>query len=311
MPKTKLTIAIPTYNRKEYLLEAIRSIIAGSFQDYKIIVFDNASDYDVAAFLAEFNDDRIGLVRNATNVGNLQNLCNIFDYQYDSEYLMVFHDDDTLHPQLLDAAVDLLDRRPNLAWVNCIVNFVKDHEKMFDFVEFKNRVEIVRGENLARWLLSSGANLSFDGAVYRISRLKRLNHYVERFFKWCDRPFMIDMAMGQDVAIIRDKLLNYRLHPGQDSKGEAKERQQQIFDLQKYYKEKLSKPLSAADERLFDRASTNAMIITGLSFAPTLGEYISFIKKAGTEGLFKYKHVNLKGLYYLVKVMYFYLVKVS
>jgi len=70
----KVTIAIPTYDRKEYLKECIKSILNQTFQDFEIIVFDNFSNYNVEEFLKEFNDNRITLLRSDKNVGNVENL---------------------------------------------------------------------------------------------------------------------------------------------------------------------------------------------------------------------------------------------
>jgi glycosyltransferase involved in cell wall biosynthesis len=298
----KVTVAVPTYNRKDYLKDALTSILSQSYQDFEILVFDNASDFDIAGFLQEFNDVRIRLIRNEANVGNLQNLINIFDYKFASDYVIVFHDDDVMHPQLLETEVGLLEKNSNLAWANCVVNFIHDESRMFEWAEFSGAVEIVRDGDLVRWLFKRHANLSFDGALYRVNLLKSLKPYTESYFKWCDRPFMIDLADGHDVAIITDKLLNYRQHPNQDSKGEALDKLQYLFDLQKYYKTKLSNPLTKPDERLYYKTITNAMVISGLSFASTMAAYKAFIAGAKAEGLLKYKFLDARGAYYLAKV---------
>jgi glycosyltransferase involved in cell wall biosynthesis len=40
---TSITIVIPTYNRKEFLKDAIESVIAQSFRNYECIITDNCS----------------------------------------------------------------------------------------------------------------------------------------------------------------------------------------------------------------------------------------------------------------------------
>jgi glycosyltransferase involved in cell wall biosynthesis len=305
----RLTIAIPTYNRKEYLGEAIRSILLQSFQDFQIIIFDNASDYDVGKYLLEFKDSRISLISNEKNIGNLQNLVRIFDYPFGTPYLMVFHDDDVMNPSLLKKEIAMLDVDDKLAWVNCVVNFVHNNSIMWNFVACDNRLETVSGDVLARWLLSRPIHLSFDGAMYRTDRLKSLQPYVDRFFKWCDRPFLVDLAEGFSVGILHDKLVNYRMHPGQDSKAEAKERLYNIFELQKYYKEKLPQPLSISDEIVFYKSSTNAMIMAGTSFADNMLEYRLFIDKCMENNIFCWKYLNARGVYYIFKVFKHYLCK--
>lgn len=306
----KVTVAIPTYNRKDYLKDTLTSILNQSYQDFEIFVFDNASsNYDVPSFLDEFNDSRIRLIRNDVNIGNLQNLNNIFDHPFSSEYLVVFHDDDTMHPQLLEIEAGLMDSNPRLAWANCAVEFVHDYSKMFEFNDFGNKIETIKGPDVSRWFLSAHTHLSFDGAMYRVKYLKSFSPYTKRFFKWCDRPYLVDVASRHEACVIYDKLINYRMHPGQDSKAEARDKQGYIFELQKFYKETLPQPLSAANERLFYRTSTNSLVLTGAGFSDSFRDYLLFLKQATGQGLFDWRFLNFRGFYYALKVIKIYLRK--
>ena len=104
-----LTIAIPTYNRENYLRDCLKSILVQTFTDFEIIIFDNHSDYNIVSLIDEFNDSRITLSQNETNIGNVGNFNKIFNFKYDSKYLIVFHDDDTMHPKLLQKEIDVLE----------------------------------------------------------------------------------------------------------------------------------------------------------------------------------------------------------
>jgi len=134
----KVIIAIPTYNRKEYLKECIESILNQTFQDFEIIVFDNFSNYNVEEFLKKFNDNRITLLRSDKNVGNVENFARIFTYKFASEYLVVFHDDDVMHPLLLEKEVNILDKHKDMIFVATSLKFVKNHKKMFIFSGIKD-----------------------------------------------------------------------------------------------------------------------------------------------------------------------------
>ena len=49
-----LTIAIPTFDREEYLRETLLSLLRQTEQRFEIILFDNASPYDIEKFVHEF-----------------------------------------------------------------------------------------------------------------------------------------------------------------------------------------------------------------------------------------------------------------
>ena len=74
----QLTIAIPTYNRRDSLIKLLKSIEASSYQQLKeIVISDNHSDYDVKEELTkEFPQDFLNYCRIIINPFNIvQNIC--------------------------------------------------------------------------------------------------------------------------------------------------------------------------------------------------------------------------------------------
>ena len=61
------SIVIPTYNRASRIVQAIQSILTQSFQDFEIIVIDDASTDNTFQIVSEIKDDRIKYYRNETN----------------------------------------------------------------------------------------------------------------------------------------------------------------------------------------------------------------------------------------------------
>jgi glycosyltransferase involved in cell wall biosynthesis len=49
IPETKVTIAIPTYNRSELLKTSLQSALAQDYSDFQVLVLDNASTDDTEA----------------------------------------------------------------------------------------------------------------------------------------------------------------------------------------------------------------------------------------------------------------------
>lgn len=107
----KVSIAIPTYNRAEYLDECLRSIEKQSFQDFVVYIFDNCSEYDLASLLKQYSHLKIILIGSDKNMGNHWNFQRIFGYDFPTEYVIIFHDDDTMHPGLLESEVVVMDKK--------------------------------------------------------------------------------------------------------------------------------------------------------------------------------------------------------
>ena len=67
MDNPYFSIIIPTYNRKRFLNKSISSVLNQSFNNFELIIIDDASTDDTKSTIEAFNDPRIIYSRNATN----------------------------------------------------------------------------------------------------------------------------------------------------------------------------------------------------------------------------------------------------
>lgn len=301
---TKITIAIPTYNRREYLGECIRSILNQTFEDFQILVFDNCSDYDIEKLLKSFGDDRIKLIKNEKNLGNMRNFIKIFNYPFKTDYLIVFHDDDTMHPSLLEKEVKILNRNSDVVFVGTGMNFIKSPENMNEFSKVNsNNVQSCickDASSLIRMLLLN-FDLCFDSVMYRTNILEDITPCNNKFFKWADRPYLVELSKKGKTDILKNKLVNYRIHKNQGSQEEAADKSNCLFELFLFYKENLPQPLSKKDQKIFYSFSTNNLILSGFSFSKNWQEYKKFLEEAKDKDLFRLKYLNTRGVYYFLK----------
>lgn len=110
--KTKVTIAIPTYNRSQLLKTSLESALAQDYPDFQVLVLDNASSDDTEAVVRSFADERITYVRNETNIGLFGNWQRVIEIN-SSPYLSFLPDDDTLLPNFISESVLALDSHPH------------------------------------------------------------------------------------------------------------------------------------------------------------------------------------------------------
>lgn len=74
MPDLKFSILIPTYNGAEVIGDTLRSILSQSFQDFEIIIQDDASEDNTVEVVKAFSDPRIKIFKNKKNLGYPGNL---------------------------------------------------------------------------------------------------------------------------------------------------------------------------------------------------------------------------------------------
>jgi glycosyltransferase involved in cell wall biosynthesis len=77
MNDLKFSILIPAYNGAEVIGDTLRSILSQSFQNFEIIIQDDASQDDTVEAIKALNDPRIKIFENETNLGYSRNLDNL------------------------------------------------------------------------------------------------------------------------------------------------------------------------------------------------------------------------------------------
>ncbi|MFA5770188.1 MAG: glycosyltransferase family 2 protein [Patescibacteria group bacterium] len=93
MSKPFFSIVIPTYNRATDLKIAMSSVLKQDFDNYEIIVSDNASTDTTEKICKSFNDERIKYSRNKTNIGFNRNLYKGIKSAH-GQYIFMLGDDD-------------------------------------------------------------------------------------------------------------------------------------------------------------------------------------------------------------------------
>ena len=77
----RITVMIPTYNRKDCLLKLLGCLRRQTCQEFDIVISDNHSNYDVADAIAEYTaffGDRLRLQVRSDNVGSTVNINGVF-----------------------------------------------------------------------------------------------------------------------------------------------------------------------------------------------------------------------------------------
>ncbi len=108
MVAPRVSICIPSYRGATTIGAAIDSVLAQRFQDFELIVVDDASPDDTAAVVAARRDPRLRLLRNERNLGPQGNWNRCLAVAR-GEYFKLLPHDDLLHPDCLQRQVAVLD----------------------------------------------------------------------------------------------------------------------------------------------------------------------------------------------------------
>lgn len=123
MDRPKVSIGMPVFNGERYLEEALESILDQTFDDFELVISDNASTDrtgDICRAYAE-RDVRIRYFRMAQNQGVIQNFNAVFRLST-GEYFKWAAADDVCGRDYFRRAVDVLDGDPSvvLVWARTV-----------------------------------------------------------------------------------------------------------------------------------------------------------------------------------------------
>jgi glycosyltransferase involved in cell wall biosynthesis len=126
--RPRVSIGLPVYNGEKFLGKAIESILAQTFQDFELIISDNASTDRTEEISRSYatRSQRIRYVRNMENIGAAMNFNQVFHLS-SSEYFKWAAHDDLHEPDFLRKCVQALDRDPTvlLAYTRAVTIYGK------------------------------------------------------------------------------------------------------------------------------------------------------------------------------------------
>jgi glycosyltransferase involved in cell wall biosynthesis len=103
----KVSVIIPTHNRADLLGAAITSVLKQTYQDFEIIVVDDASTDHTPEIIAAFDNEKVRYIRHEVNKGDAGSR-NTGILNSRGDYLALLDDDDEWLPEKLQMQVDAL-----------------------------------------------------------------------------------------------------------------------------------------------------------------------------------------------------------
>jgi glycosyltransferase involved in cell wall biosynthesis len=216
-----VSLIILTYERLDYLKEALASAINQTYTNLEIIVSDNCSQVNPEAMVASFQDARVRFRRNPTNLGQTWNYL-VSLKEALGKYVCFLNDDDLYDPDFITKLVGKLEAD------NELVLAFSDHY----IISATGIVDQAASEEATRTFkkgLSAGKYKPFylQGLIdLTISGMDTL--FRRDAIDWGaippDLPGACDLYMvylfactGQGAYYCPERLTSNRVHPGQSS----------------------------------------------------------------------------------------------
>jgi hypothetical protein len=211
MTTPKVTVLMPVHNGAAYLRAAIESVLAQTLADFELLIVDDGSTDATPDILATFDDPRIVVVRNPTNLGLVASL-NLGIERARGAYIARMDADDLCMRGRLWAQARYLDRHPEIGLLGTA--FVRiDAQGEVIFPAWLAPGETV--ENTAGylgWSLLWRTSIQHPTAMIRRSALGAMR-YDAAYFTAEDYELWARMGHVTGVARLPGAYLSYRTNP--------------------------------------------------------------------------------------------------
>lgn len=171
----KFSVTIPAY-KKKYLRETIDSVLAQMYQNYEVVIVNDASPYDLDVIVGQYSDPRIRYFKNERNCGakDVVDNWNICLSYATGDYLMCIGDDDNLTPRCLQDFANLIIKYPHLDLFHARSEIIDDDSNFVCLLEERPEWESVyslmcnpRNTHLGDWLFKT-STLRKNGGFYKL-----------------------------------------------------------------------------------------------------------------------------------------------
>lgn len=130
MTDPAVSVCVPAFNAGKYIEATVTSVLAQTFEDFELVVVDNCSDDKTVDIVAGFDDPRLRLLRNDSNIGPEGNWNRAVE-QARGEFVKVLCADDILYPSCLERQVEVLRAHPGAAFTAGKRDIVNEDGEVF------------------------------------------------------------------------------------------------------------------------------------------------------------------------------------
>lgn len=216
----RVSVIIPTYNRANFVCEAIKSVLEQTFQDFEVIVVDDGSTDNTSDVIQCFRDHRIKYIYQQNSGQAAARNSGIQDS--DSEYVAFLDSDDMLQPNSLEKRVQIMDKYPGVAFSYGQV-YHTDIDGHVRYLEKAHKKScILKGWEQIKLYLFYGNQTNTSTVMARRSCLEEAGMYDTGFREGSeDLDLYIRLSKKHAVAYIAEPLDKCRIHSGNTNTARA------------------------------------------------------------------------------------------
>jgi glycosyltransferase involved in cell wall biosynthesis len=203
---TLLSVLMTSYNREQYIAEAIKSVLDSTYTNWELIIVDDGSKDRTVAIAQSFaaKDTRIKVYINEQNLGDYKNRNQAASYAK-GEFIMYVDSDDKILKDGFERCINAMQQFP-------AANFgmqLHGAERAPFFVEAKKAIE-------QHFFQQPFLMIGPGGTIIRRSFFESIGRYPVLYGPANDMYFNLKATVAGGVLLLPFTFNFYRIHEGQE-----------------------------------------------------------------------------------------------
>lgn len=124
--KGLVSVILPVYNAEKYIYDAVSSILNQSYTNFELLILNDGSTDDSLKIIEQFNDNRITLINNESNLKLISTL-NKGIALSKGEYIARMDADDICHVDRFKMQVEFMESNPDYILCGSWANIIDSH----------------------------------------------------------------------------------------------------------------------------------------------------------------------------------------
>ena len=201
----KISVLLPVYNCEKFIVETIESVLQQTYTDFELLIIDDCSTDTTIAFIEQFNDSRIQLIKKEKNTGYTDSL-NFGVSIANGQYIARMDGDDICLPTRFEKQVAFLDANPKVILCGTAIQIIGT----YTILKHPPNHEEIK------------VKLCFGNSFYHPTVMGRIDifqsyPYNKAFEPAEDYDLWTRLAFQGELANLEEVLLLYRVHENQVS----------------------------------------------------------------------------------------------
>lgn len=223
----ELTVVIATHNRPYLLLETIASVLNQDYKNFYFVVSDNSDNDDTFNVLKEKSLLKYFEYKKRNNTTDHYN---IILNEIKTKYFILFHDDDIMLPGMVGKLIRAISSDDSIVAAGCNC-FIYKSNKLLKKSMLRSCQDLLLEEqkSLVLQYCHNFSIVPFPSYIYNADIIKHNKIYFSDYAgKHADVIWLLEIMKFGKILWIKEPLMLYRVHEGQDSAQFSYKDQQEL-----------------------------------------------------------------------------------